>query len=386
MSSATWRARWDAANRERERLGLLRAHEAISVQDALHAEVRGRSCVLFSTNDYLGLGVHPDVQAAWTQAQGPGPRGSARVCGHTDAHRELEQALADHLRKEDALLFPTGFAANLSVIESLAGPDVDFYSDALNHASIVDGLRLAKRRDARVHVFPHGDTCALEDALRQARGRRVIVVDSVFSMDGDIAPLQRLAALRDAYDALLVVDEAHGSLVLGHEGAGAADAAGVLDRVDLVIGTLSKAFAAQGGYVAGDRSAITWLLNTGRSGIYSTALPLATVRAAHTALRIATSHEGARLRERVQAYRRCLEPASPAGPVTPILTLQLGAPARAMAAANRLWEHGLHVVGIRPPTVPEGTSRLRLSLSAGHQREEIQRLQNALTLLESVER
>lgn len=376
MSPKVWQRHWDDSLEARRRAGLLRSDKPLVAIDALHAKIEGRSCALFSTNDYLGAGLEPSVLEAWRSGAGAGPRGSARVCGYTDEHQALEGALARHLGKEACVLFPTGYAANLSVMAALCSEGVDVISDALNHASIIDGLRLGKKDGARVHIIAHNDLDALEDALRAAAGRRVIVTEGIFSMEGSLAPLREIAWLADRYDALLAVDEAHSSLTLGPEGAGAAAEAGVLERVDLVIGTLSKSFASMGGYVAGGQAAVSWIKNRGRAGIYSTALPIPCVRAARAALTFATSSAGEVARGRLHEHIESM--AEFGNPRTAIVPIHLGSPDAALRASSLLLERGLHAVAIRPPTVPEGSSRLRVSLSAAHTSGEVAALREAL--------
>ncbi|TVR05023.1 MAG: 8-amino-7-oxononanoate synthase [Deltaproteobacteria bacterium] len=333
---------------------------------------------LFSSNDYLGLAGHPAVREAVAEAareHGMGPRGAALVCGHTTLHETLAMRLAALEGTEAALLAPTGWAANTALLGALADADVTFVSDALNHASIIDGLRMARRTGAAVRVTPHGDAAAVEAALAERdTPRAVVVTDGVFSMDGDVAPLAALREAADAHGAILVVDEAHGTLVLGETGAGACEAAGV--RADVVVGTLSKAVGAMGGFVAGNRTLCDLVLNLGRAQIYSTALPVPVVAGALAALDVAARTPA--LRERLRAHQARFAEALGRPVPTPIVPWVLGDEDAAMGAAASLRAAGMHVVAIRPPTVPEGTSRLRITLSAVHTDADVEDLLTAL--------
>ncbi|MDP6942567.1 MAG: aminotransferase class I/II-fold pyridoxal phosphate-dependent enzyme [Myxococcota bacterium] len=346
----------------------------------VHVNIDGRPVVLFSGNDYLGLSGHPAVKRAVSEAalaHGMGPRGSALICGYTASHAALEAALAALEGAEAALLTPTGFAANLSVLSALGGEDVAIFSDALNHASIVDGCRLARRLGATVDVYRHGDVADLASRLERCeRPRRVIVTDSVFSMDGDLAPLDDLATLRERFGALLVVDEAHGTLVYGPSGAGVAEHLGVGDAVDLHVGTLSKAVGALGGFVAGSQRWRDWVMNRGRAQIYSTALPLPVVAGAHAALRVARAEP--EHRARLWGHVARVSEALGQGGQSPIFSVVLGGAEEALTASRALLQAGIHATAIRPPTVADGTSRLRVTLSAAHADQDIDRLLAAL--------
>jgi 8-amino-7-oxononanoate synthase len=333
----------------------------------------GRTFLNFGSNDYLGLAADPrlaDAARRAAQAYGWGAGSSPLVAGWTDAHQELVEALAAFEGTEAALLFPTGFAANLGAITALVSkPDV-VYSDRLNHACLIDGARLS---GATVRVYPHNDAAHLAAILENDHGRfrrSLIVTDGVFSMDGDLAPLADLAALAERFDAMLLVDEAHGTGVFGPDGRGAASACGVAERVHVRVGTLSKALGSVGGFVAGSRRLVEWLVNHARTQIYSTALPPAAAAAAREALAIIRAEPWRR--ERVHALaehlRRALTGAGldvgrSAGPIVSVL---VGEPERTMALSEQLLAKGLFVPAIRPPTVPDGTARLRISLSAAH--------------------
>ena len=337
---------------------------------------------LFSSNDYLGLSTHPEVRAAAAAAaaaHGCGPRSSSLVAGFTCLHQELESELARLKEAEAALLLPTGYAANTAVLGALAdSPSCAIFSDELNHASIIDGARLAsKGAGAALHVYRHNDMEHLDALLgASAAPRKLIVSDSLFSMDGDFADCRALAALRERHGALLALDEAHATLVCGDNGGGAAEMFGVAHAVDVHVGTLSKAFGAHGGFVASSRPLKQLLLSKGRPGIYSTALPAPAVAAATAALRAASPT----LREQLWANVRDLADAigTDASRSSPICPLVVGDERAALAASAALLREGIHVPAIRPPTVPRGTARLRVALSAAHTGSQIASLAAAL--------
>lgn len=359
---------------------LLRELEPVEPESAVHVRQDGRRLVLFSSNDYLGLSHHPSVRRAAADAAeegGSGPRGSPLICGYTEAHRALERDLAELKGTSDCLLFPTGFAANLAVLSAVGAEGTTIFSDELNHASIIDGCRLARRRGAGLEVYPHADAGALDRALEASGAdRKLVVTDTVFSMDGDLAPLDEIVRVKERHDALLVVDEAHATLVFGESGAGAAERFGVSDRIEVQVGTLSKAAGALGGYAALSPGWRQWIYNRGRAYVYSTAPPLPVVAAARAGLRAARDDPGLRrtLWRRVEQLggRLGRELESPVAPVV------LGDEERAMEASRGLLERGYHVVAIRPPTVPPGTSRLRIALSAAHSEEDVAGLADAL--------
>ncbi len=345
----------------------------------------GRFLINFGSNDYLGLAADPRVVAAArgaAEAFGWGAGASPLVTGWTEAHDELVVALARFERAEAAVLFPTGYAANFGTIAALVGKDDAVYSDRLNHASLIDGARLSR---AAIRVFPHNDVGELEAMLIHDRGRfrrGLIVTDGVFSMDGDLAPLADLADLADRFGLALLVDEAHGTGVFGPDGRGAGSECGVADRVHVRVGTLSKALGSYGGFVAGSRVLIDWLINHARPLIYSTAFPPAAASAAREALAIAQVEPwrrarvrelGSRLRQELIACGFEVSPSD--GPIVPVI---IGEPDQAVALTKALHEHGLVVPAIRPPTVPEGTARLRITLSATHSDDDIETLVQAL--------
>jgi len=330
----------------------------------------GRRVVSFASNDYLGLTTHPGVAAAAAEALerwGTGAGASRLVTGSRPVHHELEAALAEHAGCERAVVFPSGFAANLGVLTAFGEQGVHIYSDEYNHASIVDGARLAR---AAVTVYPHTDIDALAKLLADDASPAIVVTDLVFSMDGDVAPVAELAGLCRRHGALLVLDEAHA--VLGP------DPTSQLDGVDaLRVGTLSKTLGSLGGYVAGPAPFVELLENRARSYIFTTAPTPADAAAALAALRVLHGDEGTTLKTRLRALVDRIAPGHP----SPIIPVVLGSEERALAASAALLEGGLWVPAIRPPTVPVGTARLRVTLSAAHRDEDVDRLCHALAEL-----
>jgi 8-amino-7-oxononanoate synthase len=341
----------------------------------------GRSAINFASNDYLGLANDARVVDAAVRAAaiwGWGAGASPLVSGWTEEHEALADEIAAFERTEAALLFPTGYAANVGTIAALVGKADVIYSDRLNHACLIDGCRLS---GATVRVFPHADADALDAMLADDAGRfrrSLIVTDGVFSMDGDLAPVDRLADLAERHGAMLLVDEAHGTGVFGPDGRGAASELGVAERVSIRVGTLSKALGSIGGFVAGSRRLVDWLTNHARSLIFSTAAPPAAVAAAREALRISIDEPwrrarvralGGRLRAGLIEAGYSVSPAT--GPIVPVL---LGDPAVVVETSRRLQELGFLVPAIRPPTVPDGTSRLRICASAAHTDEQVEGL------------
>lgn len=330
----------------------------------------GRQVVSFASNDYLGLTSHPQVAAGAADALrrwGSGGGASRLVVGSRPVHHQLEEALAAWKGAERAVVFPTGFAANLGVLGAVGGRDVTVLSDELNHASIIDGCRLSR---AEVRTYRHADVEHLSELLGSVPAdRRVVVVsDSVFSMDGDEAPVVALAQRCRERGALLVLDEAHA--VLGPELPRSA-----LDGLDLLrVGTLSKALGALGGFVVGDGSWIDLLVNRARAFIFTTALTPADAGAALAAVRLCGSEEGERLRARLRQVIDRVQPGAP----SPVLPVVVGEESAAVAAADALLDRGLLVPAIRPPTVAPGTSRLRVALSAAHTDEQIDALLEGL--------
>lgn len=339
----------------------------------------GRPLLNLASNDYLALARHPDVIAAARRAlydYGAGATASRMVTGTLPCHTILEERLASHRGYPAALLFSSGYAANLGVLTSLARRGDHVFADRLIHASLIDAARLC---GAGLHRFRHNDATHLAELLAQApaRGRRIVAVESVFSMDGDLAPLDDLAAVADRYDALLVVDEAHAEGVFGPGGRGRVAEAGLQDKVNLCVATLSKALGSAGGFVACSEPMRTHLLHRARSFIYSTATPPAAMGAALGALNVLARDpgRGAEVLARAYLFRQRLAAAGletlrSQSQIVPVL---LGDAERTMAVAARLEEGGILAAAIRPPSVPPGTARLRFSITYGHAPEELER-------------
>ena len=339
----------------------------------------GRLLLNLSSNDYLGLALDPRLIAAAQEAAGrwgAGAGASRLVAGHLALHEAVEERLAAFTGAQAAVIFSTGYMANVGVISALVGPGDAVFGDKLNHASIYDGIRLS---GATLHRFPHRDLNRLEDLLRknQAAKRRLIITDSVFSVDGDLAPLAEIVALKERFGAALMIDEAHATGVLGPRGTGLAEALGLSEGIEVHLGTFSKALGSLGGFVAGDRRLIDYLHNRSRSFIYSTALAPPVLGAIAAALTIVAREPGPRayLLEEAAKFRRGLQQAglNTLGSETQIIPLLVGDNARTLEFAARLQQRGLLAVALRPPTVPPGRARVRFSLSAAHRREDLAR-------------
>jgi glycine C-acetyltransferase/8-amino-7-oxononanoate synthase len=352
---------------EIDELGLTRRMRLVSGPQGPRVVLDGKPVLLLCSNNYLGLADHPRVREAAADAAmrwGVGAGASRLVSGTMTVHRRLEDALAAFKEREAAVLYGSGYLANTGVVSALAGHGEVVFSDELNHASLIDGCRLAR---AETVVYRHNDVEHLAWCMQQAGNRgAVVVTDSVFSMDGDEAPLAALVAVAASAGALLVVDEAHA--VLGPEVP--VDGRAMVVRV----GTLSKALGSLGGWVAGDGALIDLLVNRARPHIFSTGLPPADAAAALAALAIVRSEEGDALRGRL---RRHIEAVAPGRP-SPIIPLVVGDEDAALKAADALLERGILVPAIRPPTVAPGTSRLRVALSAAHTTEMVDELVTAL--------
>jgi 8-amino-7-oxononanoate synthase len=348
---------------------------------SLH-DAAGRALLDASSNDYLGLSQHPLVKARaaeWAERHGAGAPASRLVTGTRDITLAVEERLAAFKGCEAALLFNTGFQANATVIPALArvgADDTVIFSDELNHASIVHGARMAK---GRTEIFRHNDLDHLETLLRRHDGRKLILTESVFSMDGDRADLAALVQLAERHGAALYVDEAHASGVLGPQGRGLAAACG---GVDIVMGTLGKAFGAFGAYIAGSRTLIDYLVNRCPGFIYTTALPPAVLGAVDAALDLVPDMDAEReqLARNAQRLREALALRNydTLGSTTQIIPAVIGSEADALAAARALEDAGVLTVAIRPPTVPAGTSRLRLTLNSSFSEADMQRLLDAV--------
>jgi 8-amino-7-oxononanoate synthase len=372
--------------------GLRRALRVVEHAEGTRIVVAGRALVNFASNDYLGLAQHPKLRAAVVEAvlrEGWGAGASRLLSGTRAAHTEAERRLAVFRGAPAALLFPTGYAANLGLFQALAGDDCAIASDALNHASLIDACRLSR---ARVVVFPHRDVAAARRALADAPSarRRLLVTDTVFSMDGDLAPLPDLLAAARETGSVLIADDAHGNGVLGASGRGAIEMLGIDPAAPdvVIVATLSKAFGGLGGFVAAAREVIDWLVTRARTFMYTTGIAPAAAAAAIAALDLMAAEpwrrervrtHARRLRETLCARRQDLARAwSPESWDVPIVPVIVGEPTQATAVASRLFQRGFFAPAIRPPTVPDGTARLRISLSADHTAEDVQFLADAL--------
>jgi 8-amino-7-oxononanoate synthase len=347
-------------------------------------QIAGQSFVNFGSNDYLALAAEPrlaKVAVAAIEAEGVGGGASPLITGRSETHALLEWRIAEFEGTEAALIFPSGFAANLAAVTALIGPGDVVFSDAKNHASIWDGCRLSR---ADIRVYPHADWRQLDSLLERASGyrRRLIVTDTVFSMDGDLAPLAELADVARRRDAMLLVDEAHATGVFGERGRGAAEHLRAEEGVTARVGTLSKALGCAGGFISGSRDLIDYVINRGRSYIYSTAAPAAISAAAIVALEIviAEPHRRRELLKRAADLRQRLVALgwSIGLSASQIIPIVIGCPRRAVELSQRLRSHGLLVPAIRPPTVPEGEACLRVSLTWGHTDQQIAALLDAL--------
>jgi 8-amino-7-oxononanoate synthase len=367
---------------ELQAVGLDRRTRLVSGPQGPHVVLDGRPALMLCSNNYLGLADHPHVREAAADAArrwGVGSGASRLVSGTMTIHRRLEERLAEFKGRESALLFGSGFLANLGVITSLARPGDVVFSDELNHASIIDGCRLSR---ADVFVYDHGDMEHLEWGIAQAEGRgALIVTDSVFSMDGDVAPLAELAELAQRSRVRLVVDEAHGTGTLGPGGRGAVAEAGVEDGVDVIVGTLGKALGSYGAFVACDSIMARYLVNAARTFIFSTAPPPPALAGAMAALELLESRPElvTRLQANAATLRRELEREGlPIESRTHILPLVVGQAGAAVQAAEMALEGGVYAQAIRPPTVPPMSSRLRLAVMASHRTEELRRAARVL--------
>lgn len=368
---------------QRKQAGLYRTRRLISGPQQPCLRANGHSLLSFCSNDYLGLANHPANLEALRHAlpeTGLGGAASHLICGHHEAHHRLEERLAEFTQRSSALFFSTGYMANLGVISALAGRGDTIFSDRLNHASIIDGCILSR---ATVRRYPHSDMAALATMLSQTGGHKVVVTDGVFSMDGDVAPLKELADLCRVHDALLVVDDAHGIGVLGAEGRGSVLAQGLSEAdVPVLIGTLGKAVGTSGAFVAGSRTLTDYLVQKARTYIYTTAMPPALAAATLSSLELIEHGDDRRqhlqrLIARFRSGARSLGYQLMASD-TPIQPIMVGDNWSALALSEALEARGLLVTAIRPPTVPEGEARLRVTFSAAHTLDDVDRLLRGL--------
>lgn len=364
--------------------GLYRTRKTLEVPQGAEVVVDGKPYLAFCNNDYLGLANHPDISAAMAQATadyGTGGGASHLVIGHSRAHHQLEEELAEFTGRERVLLFSNGYMANLGVITALLGKDDAVFQDRLNHASLLDAGLLS---GARFQRYLHKDLANLETRLNRTDGRRkLIVTDGVFSMDGDLAPLKALSELAHRHDAWLMVDDAHGFGVLGKNGGGLAEHFS-LGQSDLpvLVGTLGKAFGTAGAFVAGSEALIETLIQFARTYIYTTSMPPAIAEATRASLQILKEQSWRRehLNKLVKYFRKeCqqmgLKLMDSHSPIQPVI---VGSADTAMAMSDALAARGILVTAIRPPTVPERTSRLRITFSAAHKQQHVEQLLYAL--------
>ncbi|VUZ85038.1 2-amino-3-ketobutyrate CoA ligase [Candidatus Methylomirabilis lanthanidiphila] len=357
--------------------GLHRRLRQVDGPQGPRISVDGTEAIHFAGSDYLGLACHPRLKQAACQATmryGCGVASARLISGNHDLYPQLEERLACFKQAEAALLFSTGYQANLGVLSALVGSQDVVFSDALNHASIVDGCRLSR---AQVRIVPHNDLAALERLLERERSarRRLVVVDSLYSMDGDVAPLAQIVELAERYDCVTMVDDSHGTGVLGKTGRGAAEAAGVLGRIDIETGSLAKALGGFGGYVVASRTVIEYLINRARPFIFTCALPSAVVATVLEAL--AVMEDEPERRQRLWDNTRYMRirlreigfDVNPNG--TQIIPLVAGEPERAMRFCQELLSRGVFAQGIRYPSVPRGTERIRLTVTASHNRADL---------------
>ncbi|WP_416201797.1 glycine C-acetyltransferase [Thermanaerothrix sp.] len=360
--------------------GLYNTIRTISSAQGAWLEVDGRRVLNFCSNNYLGLANHPRLVAAAREVltrYGVGPAAVRSIAGTLDLHLELERRLAAFKRVEAAVTFQSGFCANLAAIPALVGKEDVIFSDELNHASIIDGCRLS---GARIVRYAHCDPNDLEQKIQEAQGtyrRGLVVTDGVFSMDGDIAPLDQIYAITSKYDLMLMVDDAHGEGVLGEGGRGIVDHFGLHGKVDVEVGTFSKAFGVVGGAVAGSGLVVEWLRQRGRPFLFSSAVPAADVAATIAAIDVL--EESTELVDRLWENARYFKGEmrrlgfDTGQSVTPITPIMLGEAPLAQQFSRELFTEGVFAMAIGYPTVPKGKARIRVMLSAAHTREDLDR-------------
>jgi 8-amino-7-oxononanoate synthase len=358
---------------------LLRRLTVIESHDGPYVIVGGRKLLLMCSNDYLGLSSHPALREAAHIAlrQFPFGSGASRlVSGTGPLHQELEDKIARFKGVESALVFNSGYAANTGIIPAISGEGDVILSDALNHASIVDGCRLSK---ACIEIYRHCDVHHVEELLRKSSNarRKLIVTDGVFSMDGDCAPLGELVSLAEKYDAILMVDDAHATGVLGKSGRGTAEHLGLSGRIPIQMGTFGKALGSFGAYVAGSKDLVDYLLNLSRSFMFSTALPASVCAASIAAIDIVErepEHRKQLWKNRARFVKGLTSLGVAIGNTeTPIVPLMIGESKRTLDAVEKLLECGIYAAAIRPPSVPEGSARIRTTITATHSDEDIDR-------------
>ncbi|HUN54461.1 MAG TPA: 8-amino-7-oxononanoate synthase [Smithella sp.] len=366
--------------------GLYRQMKYLQSPQQPYVKIEGKDYLMLSSNSYLGLCNDPRLKQAAREAieeYGIGSGGSRLTTGSYEVHKKLENEIAAFKGTQAALLFNTGYMANIGAISSIAGKDWVIFSDRFNHASIIDGCRLS---GAEIVVYEHCDAADLEKKAHSRRGKRALIVtDGLFSVDGDVAPLPEIVQVAKKYNMLLMVDDAHATGVLGENGGGTADYFSLQNEIDIQMGTLSKALASEGGFIAGNRDLIDYLANKARSFIFSTALSPATVAVSLKALEIVQAQPC--LRQSVMSnsvwFRKRLKEAGfhimdfP----TQIISIVLGQPELTVNFSNRLMEKNIFVSAIRPPTVPQGTGRLRINMMATHTIDDLARAIDSITFV-----
>lgn len=369
--------------RQLDQENLYRRRRVVDGPQGIMLNVDGRELINFCSNDYLGLASHPEVAAAFKSGvdrYGVGSGSAHLICGHSAAHHALEEELAAFTGRDRALLFSTGYMANLGVISALLGRNDTVLEDRLNHASLLDGGLLSR---ARFQRYRHADVEDLQAKLANRSGKTLIVSDGVFSMDGDLAPLPTMAELAELHQAGLLIDDAHGFGVLGHNGGGVVEHFGLSQQdVPILIGTLGKAFGTFGAFVAGSEGLIETLIQKARTYVFTTALPAAVAEATLASLRLlqAESWRRDQLQELIARFRRGAEQQGLRlmDSMTAIQPILIGDSGQAVAASQRLLEQGFWVSAIRPPTVPAGSARLRITFSANHSGSQVDALLEAL--------
>ncbi len=360
-----------------KREGLYRELKIIEREQGAKVRIDGREVILLSSNNYLGLASHPEIKKAAVSAiekYGCGSGASRLISGSMELHKELEEKIASFKKKESAILFNSGYTANLGVLSSICGKGDVIFCDKLNHASIIDGCLLS---GAELKRYPHKDIDVLEKFLKKSSGfkKRLIVTDGIFSMDGDIAPLKEIVLLAKKYSAILMVDDAHATGVLGKNGRGTGEYFGLDDSIDIIMGTLSKAVGSFGGFVTGRKKLIEFLVNRARSFIYTTSLPPSVVASSIAAIDII--EKGHDLRDLLWKNVRYLKEGLKnigfdiMGSESQIIPVFVGDTHRAVEMSQMLLKEGVFVQGIRPPTVPQGKSRLRVTVMATHSKADL---------------
>lgn len=342
------------------------------------AIIEGKRFLLLSSNNYLGLTTHPYIKKKSVEAikkYGTGSGASRLISGNIALYNSLEKNIADFKRCKSSLVFSSGYAANVGTVSSLAGKDDIIFSDELNHASIVDGCRLSR---AKTSIYPHKNLKALETGLRKAKKyqKRIVITDSIFSMDGDLAPLPEILELSEKYNAILMVDDAHATGVLGKNGRGSAEYFGIEGKIDIYMGTLSKAIGSIGGFIAGSGKLTEYLINRARSFIYSTGLPPATLAASIAAIEIIKSDLSfkEKLWKNVDFLKAGFDSMGydTMNTKSQIIPVLLESEKKTMKAMSYLYDNGIFIPGIRPPTVPVGKSRLRVTVMANHRLKDLE--------------